>query len=66
MAKMKELYLELKNQYGENFEDLPENFSMEDFLKQKAEEIEQVESLERWKKMLSKEGFESKFPYYNK
>ena len=53
MAKMKELYLELQNQYGENFEDLPENFSMEEFLKQKAEEIEQVESLERWKRMLS-------------
>jgi hypothetical protein len=63
MAKMKELYLELQNQYGENFEDLPENFSMEEFLKQKAEEIEQVESLERWKRM-SKEEFEAKFPDY--
>lgn len=64
MAKMKELYLELQNQYGENFEYLPENFSMEEFLKQKAEEIEQVESLERWKRMLSKEEFEAKFPDY--
>jgi len=64
MAKMKELYLELQNKYGVDFEDLPENFSMEDFLKQKAEEIEQAESLERWKKMLSKEEFESKFPDY--
>jgi hypothetical protein len=66
MARMKELYLELQTKYGGNLEDLPENFSMEEFLKQKAEEVEQNESLERWKKVLSKEEFESKFPYYNK
>lgn len=63
MGRMKEVYTELQNKYGENLEDAPKDFSMENYLKELAEE---AESLERWKMQLSTEEFNAKFPYYNK
>ena len=63
MGRMKEVYTELQNKYGENLEDAPKDFSMENYLKELADE---AESLERWKKQLSPEEFNAKFPYYNK
>ncbi len=45
MAKMKEIFIELQNQYGENLEDLPKDFSMEDYLIEKAKEIESLDNL---------------------
>lgn len=37
---MKELFIELQNEYGQNLEFAPLDFSMEDYLKQKAQEQE--------------------------
>jgi hypothetical protein len=32
MGRMKDLFIELQNEYGYNLEDLPEGFSMEEYL----------------------------------
>lgn len=32
MGRIKDLFIELQNKYGENMEDLPANFSMEEYL----------------------------------
>ena len=40
MGRVKEIFIELQNQYGQNLEDAPEGFSMEDYLKRKADEME--------------------------
>lgn len=39
MGYMKELFIDLQNEFGLNLENMPEDFSMEDFLKEKSEEI---------------------------
>ena len=44
MGRMKEIFTELQNQYGENLEDAPVDFSMEDYLIQKAEEVSEQET----------------------
>ena len=61
MGRMKDVFIDLQNQYGENLERAPEDFAMENHLK----ELES-ESLERWKKQLTTDEFNAKFPYYNK
>lgn len=40
MGRMKEIYTELQNKYGKNLEGAPVNFSMEDYLIKKSEELE--------------------------
>lgn len=35
MGRIKDLFIELQNKYGENMEDLPVNFSMEEYLLEK-------------------------------
>lgn len=40
MGRMKELFTELQNEYGQNLEDAPVDFSMEDYLRQRAYELE--------------------------
>lgn len=45
---MKELYTDLQNQYGQNLEDAPSNFSMEAYLKQKAQEIVDAKNAENY------------------
>lgn len=42
MGRMKELYTELQNEYGQNLEGAPENFSMENYLRQKSQELESL------------------------
>lgn len=32
MGRMKDLYIDLQNEYGQNLEDLPEGFSMEEYI----------------------------------
>ena len=39
MAKIKEIFLELQNQFGLDLEDMPQDFSMDEYLKKRAEEI---------------------------
>lgn len=38
MGRVKEIFIELQNQYGQNLEDAPVDFSMDDYLKMKADE----------------------------
>lgn len=39
MGRIKDLVIELQNEYGVELENIPEDFSMEDYLKLKASEI---------------------------
>ncbi len=41
MGRIKDLVIELQNEYGVEFENMPDDFSMEDYLKLKADEIEE-------------------------
>lgn len=47
MARIKYLVIELQNVYGLELENMPEDFSMEDYLKLKASEIESQEIIEK-------------------
>lgn len=40
MGKMKDLFIDLQNQFGLNLEDMPEDFSMDNYIAEKAKEIE--------------------------
>lgn len=40
MGRIKEIFIELQNQYGQNLEDAPVDFSMDDYLKMKADEFD--------------------------
>jgi len=44
MGRMKELFTELQNEYGQNLEFAPVDFSMEAYLKQKAQETQENEN----------------------
>jgi hypothetical protein len=35
---MKDLYIDLQNEYGQNLEDLPEGFSMEEYIEKSIQE----------------------------
>jgi len=39
MGRIKDLVIELQNEYGQELENLPEGFSMEEYLEKKAKEI---------------------------
>jgi hypothetical protein len=39
MGRIKDLVIELQNEYGQELENMPEDFSMDDYLKLKAGEI---------------------------
>lgn len=41
MGRIKDLVIELQNEYGYDLENLPEDFSMDEYLEQKANEIQQ-------------------------
>jgi hypothetical protein len=43
MGRIKDLVIELQNEYGQELEGMPEDFSMEDYLKMRAEEMTQIE-----------------------
>jgi len=43
MGRMKEVYIDLQNQYGENLERAPEDFSMENHLKELVESEENTD-----------------------
>lgn len=43
MGRMKEVYIELQNQYGEDLENAPKDFSMENHLKELAESEENTD-----------------------
>lgn len=45
MGRMKEIFTELQNEYGQNLEYAPVNFSIENYLRQKAQEVSLVENL---------------------
>ena len=47
MGRIKDLVIELQNEYGVEFENMPEDFSMEDYLKLKASEIESQKNNEK-------------------
>ena len=38
MGRMKDLYIDLQNEYGQNLEDLPEGFSMEEYVEKAMQE----------------------------
>jgi len=40
MGRMKEIFMEIQEQYGENLEDAPVDFSMDEYLQKRAEEIQ--------------------------
>ena len=39
MGRIKDLIIELQNEYGQELENMPDDFSMDDYLKLKAAEI---------------------------
>jgi len=39
MGKMKEIFMELQEQYGDNLENLPDNFSQEEYLDKRVKEM---------------------------
>jgi len=43
MGRMKEVYIELQNQYGEDLENAPKDFSMENHLKELVESEENTD-----------------------
>ena len=47
MGRIKDLVIELQNEYGVELENIPEDFSMEDYLKLKAGEIESQNNNEK-------------------
>jgi hypothetical protein len=44
MGRIKDLIIELQNEYGQELENMPDDFSMDDYLKLKAGEITPVPS----------------------
>ena len=44
MGRMKEIYTDLQNKYGQNLEDAPVDFSIEDHLRKVAEKLEKPNS----------------------
>jgi hypothetical protein len=46
MGRIKDLVIDLQNEYGYNMEFLPENFDMDSYLKEKANEISSFEEKE--------------------
>lgn len=40
MGRMKEIYTDLQNKYGENLEDAPIGFCVENYLRKKEQELE--------------------------
>ena len=44
MGRMKEIFIELQNEYGQDLEFAPVDFSMEDYLKKKAQETKELET----------------------
>jgi hypothetical protein len=45
MGRMKDLFIDLQNDYGYNLEDLPEGFSMEEYIAAAIKEKEAQEQL---------------------
>jgi len=45
MGRIKDLVIELQNEYGLDLENLPEGFSMEEYLKIKSEEMSRRKEL---------------------
>lgn len=45
MGRIKELVIDLQNEYGYDLENLPEGFSMDDYLEMKAREISEAREL---------------------
>jgi len=43
MGRIKDLVIELQNEYGYDLENLPEGFSMEEYLEMKSQESKQTE-----------------------
>jgi len=44
MGRIKDLVIELQNEFGFNMEDMPEDFNMDEYLAKRAQEVE-VEQL---------------------
>lgn len=42
MGRVKDLFIELQNEYGYDLEDLPEGFDAEKYLKEKAQEEDEL------------------------
>ena len=45
MGRIKDLVIDLQNEYGYNLENLPEGFSMDEYLEMKSKEISQEREL---------------------
>lgn len=45
MGRIKELVIDLQNEYGYDLENLPEGFNMDDYLEMKAREISEAREL---------------------
>jgi len=43
MGRIKDLVIELQNEYGYELENLPEGFSMDDYLEMKSKEVNEQE-----------------------
>jgi|LakMenEpi03Aug12_release.lakeMendotaPanAssembly.Ray.scaffolds.fasta_scaffold4164636_1 hypothetical protein len=43
MGRIKDLVIELQNEYGFELENMPEDFSMDDYLNMRAEEMLQID-----------------------
>jgi hypothetical protein len=43
MGRIKDLVIELQNEYGFDLENMPEEFSVDDYLKMKANEVSEEE-----------------------
>lgn len=47
MGRIKDLIIELQNEYGYELENLPEGFSMDEYLEMKSHEIKPLSSIDR-------------------
>lgn len=47
MGHIKELFIDLQNEFGLNLENMPEDFSTEDYLKERAKEIEKSKEIKK-------------------
>lgn len=43
MGRVKDLVIELQNEYGNDLENLPEGFSMDEYLEMRSKEVKQTE-----------------------
>jgi hypothetical protein len=54
MGRIKDVFIELQNKYGQDLEDMPKGFSMDEYLSSKSKETAALETVELFCEMVKR------------